>query len=155
MDPPVRKLKGQKKRRRVAVKAAAWGLLGSLGLVVFYFATLLLVNRDIRHPWRQFLLFQPWMGLLILGFGVQVGLFSLLRVNKEARVLTGAGAGVSGVSMAACCAHHLVDVMPILGVSGLAIFLGEYQKQLLILGVVMNFIGVGIMIRMVNKIKQI
>lgn len=95
-----------------------------MGLLAFYFVILFLVTKDLRHPWQQFLLFQPWMGLLVVGFGIQVGLFSLLKFNNEARAVTGAGAGVSGVSMAACCAHHVIDVLPILGATGLAVFFG-------------------------------
>jgi hypothetical protein len=141
----------QIKKRMVAAKAFGWGVLGSLGLLIFYFVTLFLVTKDLQHPWQQFLLFQPWMSFLVVGFGIQVGLFSLLKSNNEARAVTGAGAGVSGVSMAACCAHHVVDVLPLLGATGLAVFLGEYQKELLIFGVVANLIGIGVMIRLIKR----
>ena len=44
--------------------------------------------------------------------------------------------------MVACCAHHLADVIPVLGIAGLSLFLTEYQKETLIVGVAVNFIGV-------------
>ena len=44
--------------------------------------------------------------------------------------------------MLACCAHHLSDVLPILGVSGAAVFLSAYQTPLLWLGLAMNLAGV-------------
>jgi hypothetical protein len=137
------------------IKAVIWGLVGSTGLLLFYFFTLFILSGDFYYPWRKFLLFQPWMGLMIVGFGIQTGLYSFAKSKRHMGMLLGADAGVSGVSMAACCAHHLVDILPFFGATGLAIFLGEYQKQLLVLGVLMNFIGIGVMIRMINKIKKI
>lgn len=148
----------KKIRHAVAAKAIAFGILGSLGLFVFYYLTLLAVTKDPTHPLTQMKLYQPWMSLLIVGFGIQVGFYSLLRngvqirlnsqESKEAKVVTGAGAAVSGVSMAACCAHHVVELLPILGVSGAALFLTEYQKELLIVGVIANLFGIVFMIWM-------
>lgn len=127
-----------------------FALLGSSGLFVFYYALLFLVTKDLTHPFTQFSEFQPWMSVLIIGFGVQVGLYSLLKKGfmlnptqkKDTTVATTAGGAMSGVSMVACCAHHAVDVLPILGVSGAALFLTEYQKEFLILGVFANAIGI-------------
>ncbi len=135
----------------VAVKAIVSGVLGSLGLFAFYYLTLLVVTGDPTHPLTQMKSSQPWMSLLILGFGIQVGLYSLLkngvsfRLNRQdkqgATVITGTGATVSGLSMAACCAHHLADLIPILGFSGAALFLTEYQEEFLIFGVIANSLG--------------
>jgi hypothetical protein len=61
------------------------------------------------------------------------------------------GAGTGGVAastststaaMLACCAHHLADVLPIVGVSGAAIFLNAYKTPLLCLGIVTNLVGI-------------
>ena len=133
--------------KRVFVK---FSLLGSFGLLAFYYVLLLIVTKDLTHPFTQFLEFQPWMSILIIGFGVQAGLYSLLkrgfRLNptqkKDTKVAATAGGAMSGMSMVACCAHHAVDVLPILGVTGAAIFLTEYQKKFLILGVFANALGI-------------
>lgn len=145
-------------KSHVAVKAIAFGILGSFGLFAFYYLILLVVTGDPTHPLIQMRLYQPWMSLLILGFGIQVGLYFLLRNgisfrlnrkdNQEATAITGTGAAVSGVSMAACCAHHAAELIPILGFSGAALFLTEYQKELLILGVIANALGLTFMIWM-------
>ncbi len=127
--------------------------LGLVGLSLFYYVLLFAVTGDPAHPIDQFLLFQPWMSLLIIGFGIQLGLFWLLRKGyhfsvhetQDARIATGTSSAVSGVAMVACCAHHVVDVLPVLGLSAAAIFLSDYQQQLLILGVVANVIGIGFM----------
>lgn len=129
--------------KRVFLKYA---ILGSLGLFAFYYIILFLVTKDFKHPFTQFLDLQPWMSILIIGFGAQVGLYSLLkkgfRLNltqkKDTKAASGAGGAVSGVSMVACCAHHAVDIAPILGVTGVAVFLTGYQSELLIFGIIAN-----------------
>lgn len=81
---------------------------------------------------------------IMLGFGTQVGLFSYLRALRATAASGGmaASTGTSTAAMLACCAHHLVDVLPIVGLSGAAIFLGAYKTQLLWLGLAMNLAGV-------------
>ena len=135
----------------VAKKAILNGLLGSSALFIFYYLVLLLVTKDPSHPFTQLKLYQPWMTILIFGFGLQISLYSLLKNNvqvilnpgeqSEAKIMAGSSAAVSGISMAACCAHHLADLIPILGIYGAALFLTEYQKELLILGVIANTLG--------------
>lgn len=125
-------------------------VLGVLGLSLFYFLLLWAVTGDFSHPITQFQELQPWMSLLIIGFGVQVGLFRLLQKGfrltsfekKDTKALASTGTAMSGASMVACCAHHLAEALPILGVSGLALFFTEYQKELLMLGVIANVAGV-------------
>jgi hypothetical protein len=53
--------------------------------------------------------------------------------------------------MLACCAHHLADILPIVGLSGAAIFLNAYKTPLLWLGILMNLAGVAYLI---YKIRQ-
>lgn len=125
-------------------------ILGAVGLFSFYYMLLLLITKDFQHPFTQFLELQPWMSILIIGFGIQVGLYALLKrgyrlslaQKKDAGAAAGAGGAMSGVSMVACCAHHAADIVPILGISGAALFLTEYQKELLVLGIFANTIGV-------------
>lgn len=146
---------------KIFIKAS---LIGVFGLSLFYFLLLWGVTGDITHPWTQFQDLQPWMSLLIIGFGIQSGLYWLLRKgvqfnltksqSQDSNVMAGTSATVSGVSMAACCSHHLVDVLPILGISGVALFLTQYQTELLILSVVANVFGLLIMLWMlIGKAK--
>lgn len=129
-------------------------LIGIFGLGAFYFSLLYSVTRDINHPLSQFLLLQPWMSLLIVGFGIQMGLFWLMRAGfqvnlsqkKDAKLAAGTSTAVSGMAMVACCAHHLVEVLPIIGLSAAALFLSEYQAQLLIFGVIANSLGIVMML---------
>src|SRR5262249_42444063 len=77
-------------------------------------------------------------------FGTQVGLFTYLRRLQAQAALGGlaASTGLSTTAMVACCAHHLADVFPVLGLSGAAILLNVYRSPLLWLGMVMNLVGV-------------
>ena len=128
--------------------------IGILGLSAFYYLLLFAITGDPSHPFNQFTLLQPWMSMLIIGFGIQFGLFWLLRKGyhfslsekHDVQMATGTSTAVSGMAMVACCAHHLVDLLPILGLSAAALFLSEYQTQLLIFGVVANVIGIAMML---------
>ncbi|PJA38677.1 hypothetical protein CO180_03015, partial [candidate division WWE3 bacterium CG_4_9_14_3_um_filter_41_6] len=123
-------------------------------LSAFYYLLLYAVTGDPRHPFTQFTLFQPWMSFLIIGFGIQMGLYWLMRKGvrfklvqkKDSQMAAGTSTAVSGMAMVACCAHHAVDLLPILGLSAAALFLSEYQEQLLIFGVVTNLIGISMML---------
>ncbi|MBU0978553.1 MAG: hypothetical protein ABIJ33_01175 [Patescibacteria group bacterium] len=129
-------------------------IVGILGLSLFYYILLFAITGDPNHPFSQFTLLQPWMSLLIIGFGIQFGLFWLLRKGyhfsiherHDVQLATETSTAVSGMAMVACCAHHLVELLPILGLSATALFLSEYQKQLLIFGVVANAIGITMML---------
>jgi len=129
-------------------------IIGILALSVFYILFLFAISGDLNHPLSQFSLLQPWMSILIIGFGIQFGLFWLLRKGyrfsihdkHDAVVTTGTSTTVSGMAMVACCAHHAVELLPILGLSAAALFLSAYQEQLLIFGVVTNAIGIVMML---------
>jgi len=127
------------------------GFIGGLfALSAFYYILLYAVTSDPLHPFSQFGLYQPWMSFLIVGFGIQMGLFWMmhkgirfsLQEKSDAKLSAGTGTAVSGMAMVACCAHHAVDLLPILGLSAAAVFLSEYQEQLLIFGVVTNLSGI-------------
>ncbi|MBI2135484.1 hypothetical protein HYU06_00240, partial [Candidatus Woesearchaeota archaeon] len=60
-------------------------------------------------------------------------------------------AALSGTSMVACCAHHLTDLLPIIGFSAFAMFLSKYQTVFLLTGVFSNMVGMLIMLRMLQK----
>jgi hypothetical protein len=87
---------------------------------------------------------------LVAGFGLQAGLFARLRACRAGAAGGGASmaasTGTSTAAMLACCTHHLTELLPILGVSGLVIFLGTYKTPLLWLGLAMNLAGIGYLV---------
>lgn len=133
------------------------GFLGSLILFLVYFSIVGGLSRDWRFPLNQFWLYKYWMSALVLGFGIQAGLFQSLRLkhleNLGTKATVGGGAGVSTISMVACCAHHLAEIVPLLGLSALSLFLVKYQIQLLALGVLTNVLGIIIMIGRIRRAK--
>ncbi len=91
--------------------------------------------------------------LLIGGFGFQVGLFTYLKsaISCSTTVVSGS---VSGVSMILCCSHYLLNILPFLGAiigASALISLSEYIPHFLVLGVVSNVFGIGIMFYQRNK----
>jgi len=124
-----------------------WSIIGSLGLLLLYFLLSSLLSGGVSHSLDQFVVLQPWISLLILSFGVQIGLFQLVR--KGAR-LVGGSSTVSGVSMLLCCVHHASDLLPVLGVSALGLVLTAYQKDFLIFGVLMNILGIFYMAKLMH-----
>jgi hypothetical protein len=56
--------------------------------------------------------------------------------------------------MLACCAHHLTDVLPLLGLSAAAAFLGAYKTPLLWLSVTVNLAGVLYLVAHVAQVRK-
>ena len=142
------------------------GLFGGVGLLLFYFLVMGVSSGSWSATISQFRQLWYWILILAGGFGVQIGLYtklktqiSLLRTptrrasEGQAKSVTAASTGTSAVGMIACCAHHLTDLLPIIGLSGAALFLTKYQIPLIILGVVMNVFGILYMIRTIRNVK--
>jgi len=141
------------------------GLTAMFGLILLYFGILTLSNvffagqtlaESFGHATGQFV--EMWYYVLILsaGFGIQAGLFSFIKSSvhsgmKGAAAEVAASGSVSTASMAACCAHHITDVAPLLGISAAAMFLAKYQTPFIVVGIFSNVIGVTIMLGIIQK----
>lgn len=128
------------------------GLLGIAGLLAFYLGVITLA-QGWGHAVQQLVEDRWFIAAIGLGFGAQVGLFVHLRAI-HARAAAGgmaASTGTSGAAMLACCAHHLADVLPIVGLSGAAVLLNTYKTPLLWIGIVMNLAGT---LYLIHKVEQ-
>lgn len=140
---------------RLRVVASLWGVAAALALLGFYAVVLGLAN-SFAHALEDFIRLWPWMAALTTGFAVQVGLFTYARRaardrgEASARGMAASG-GTSAASMVACCAHHLTDVLPLIGLTGAAFFLAAYQSLFLLLGVLANLVGVVFMLGQIRK----
>ncbi len=147
---PTLVLSGQSVRKSILA-----GLGGAAGLVLFYVLLVALLSGSWRHPLDELLELKYWIGALVLGFGVQVGLFYYIRKVMQVKGRGGkaaaAGTGASTAAMIACCAHHLTDVLPILGLAGVAVFLSEYRIAFITLGIISNAVGIVIMLRILSR----
>ena len=138
-------------------KALIAGCVASLSLFSLYMAILTFAN-SFGHALEQFLSLWRWMVPLLIGFGIQVGLFTHIREASRLSSQAGPGAlssigasgGISTTSMVACCAHHLADVVPLLGMSAAAVFLDRYQGLFMAAGIAANLIGINIMLKIIQ-----
>ncbi|MFQ6674556.1 MAG: hypothetical protein ACE5GH_07215 [Fidelibacterota bacterium] len=145
------------KIQKAKQKSVMWGVIGGLVLLSVYFVIVSLAN-SFAHAIEGFSQLWYWIIALTLGFGIQVGLYVHVRqtvqLKKEAHGATSALAtagGISTVSMVACCAHHVTDFLPILGLSAAAAFLSAYQVAFIVLGIISNLLGVTYMLSMIAR----
>ena len=148
-----------KYEKKLILKPLIFGILGSLSLFSIYF-TIMVVTTPFIYAVEQLLDFLVFISLLVVGFGIQVGLYSYIKLyfsykakEKSATSSMVAAGGISTTSMIACCAHHLTDVLPILGLSAAALFLSKYQILFMVIGVLSNLIGINIMFKIIQMHK--
>ena len=136
-------------------------LLGSVFIASFYIG-ILTWAQGWEYASSQFIRDRWYVIPIILGFGVQAALYSILRFRLfipvtstvHAGSMMGASGGTSATAMVACCIHHVTDVLPILGLSAAASFLTRYQRPFMLVGLVMNLIGIGVMLVILYRERQ-
>ncbi|HSB90247.1 MAG TPA: hypothetical protein VLD63_09510 [Anaerolineales bacterium] len=143
--------------RRVWIPLAA-GLFGSFLLAGVYLGIVSLAESP-AHALDLFWQDRLFVAPILVGFGVQAGLFARLKLATGVRTVTGgvtsvAGGGLSTAAMAACCAHHVTDVLPLLGLSAAAAFLAEWKTPFLIVGLLTNLAGIALMARELRRVTQ-
>lgn len=121
-----------------------FGAVAGTVLLAVYFVVLALVS-GWGFAFQQFAEFWYFVVALALGFGVQVALF--VRLRHVALHHGGAGGavavsgGTSTAAMISCCAHYLVNVLPVLGATGLVALVAQYQAELFWAGLAFNLAG--------------
>lgn len=124
--------------------AALYGMLAGLGLLLFYlgivsfFQGIEFALLNLKSLW--YLIFP-----LAAALGIQIGIYSSIKHTAMTNATAGVSGGVSGGSMIACCSHFLLNVIPLIGASGIAVFLTAYQKWFLGFGISVNLVGIGIL----------
>ncbi len=121
------------------------GLTGFIALIVFYFGLMRLLAGSWNVAFSQFEKLWYYMIPLSLGFGIQVGLYNHLKSlvkSKSGKNVMMANTTTSAIGMVACCAHHLTDVLPFIGLTALSAFLVAFQTPILLLGIISNIFGI-------------
>ena len=72
------------------------------------------------------------------------------EIHKKATAQAVASTGVSTTSMIACCAHHIADIAPFLGITALGLFLTKYQSTFLLMGILSNVLGITYMTSLIE-----
>ncbi|MGA2764770.1 MAG: hypothetical protein ABSG17_15580 [Spirochaetia bacterium] len=96
---------------------------------------------------------------ITLAFGVQVGLYAYLRTiirakSRSGGAMTGASGATSSAAMVACCAHHVADLLPFLGLSAAAGFLAAYRVPFMVLGLAVSLAGIGVIVRRIMRYRN-
>jgi len=150
-----------KKSRVVGIITPALiGVMGAMMLFGLYMGIVSLAespSHAARLFWEDRYLVIPIMA----GFGVQLALYSTFKLGMfpspaghGAGSTTAAGGGMSTAAMVACCAHHVADALPILGLSAAAAFLAQWRVPFMVVGLITNLIGIGVMLRALLKSQQ-
>ena len=146
-------------KKRILLPLGA-GLVGMLLLMGIYLAIVALAESPAHALdlfWQDKALVIP----IMLGFGTQVGLYTLLKKGlympmrvAASGATTAAGGGMSTVAMVACCAHHVTDVLPLVGLTAAATFLANWKIPFMIVGLLTNLIGIIVMLRIIYQERR-
>src|SRR3989344_650866 len=144
------------RKKYLVQKPVLSGIIASLILFSLYFLILILAN-SLQHAIDEFIRMWYWILLLIIGFGIQIGLYTYIKSYTKLKSILGikgnivATGSVSTASMLACCAHHLSDILPIIGLSAAVVFFNKYQILFLEIGILSNIMGIVYMLRIIQK----
>lgn len=140
-----------------ATKSILYGILANLILLGIYFVVLTLVS-GWSFTQKQFVDYWYFIVSLAVGFGVQVALYQYIKNLVHSGQGMGKVIGVSGTTstaaMVSCCMHYLVNLVPVLGVMGLATFVAQYQIELFWVGIFFNIAGIVYMVKRIIKFKK-
>lgn len=136
-------------------KAFLFGILAAAVLLTAYFTILSLIS-GLAFAVSQFSRFWYFIVTLAVGFGIQVGLYTYLKsiIQKMSPGVVAATGATSTAAMVSCCAHYLVNVLPILGAAGVITFISQYQAELYWVGLIFNLAGIIYMTDKVVKAGQ-
>ena len=141
----------------IAPRSIAIGLVGAGALLGLYLGIISLA-QGVEHALEQFTTDAVFVSLIAAGFGTQIALFAELRtvdrLHRASAAVTAAGTGTSTAAMLACCAHHLVDLLPLVGLSAAAVFLNAYKTPLFLVGIGMNIIGIVVIARQLQRARR-
>ena len=138
-------------------KSVLYGTLASIILLGVYFSVLTLVS-GWSFAQSQFASFRYFIISLVVGFGIQIALYQYIKSLVHDGQGMGKVVGVSGTTsttaMISCCAHYLVNIVPILGITGLATFVAQYQINIFWVGLVFNLFGILFISNKIRKFRK-
>jgi len=136
-------------------KALVYGLLSGIGILLIYFSVLI-IFQSYGFALYEFKRLWIWLIPLSIGFGTQIGLYTSIRDTATIKAGVSTSGTISGGSMIACCSHYLLNIIPIIGITGLSAFtsfLMIYQKAFFSIGIASSIIGIAFMLNHKRKMK--
>ena len=133
------------------------GLSATLALLGAYLLIVSLVS-GWRFAGDQFSQFWYYVIALAAGFGMQVGLYAHLKQLLHRADAVGTVAAITGTTstaaMVSCCAHYLVNILPILGATGIATIATQYQVKFFWVGIAFNLLGIAFIVNRIITVKK-
>lgn len=124
--------------------AVAAGVGAAAALLLLYFGALATLS-GWEFTLSEFEAYWPFIVALAGGFGLQVFLFIRLRTlvhgTRSGKVVAASGTA-SGAAMVSCCTHYLVNLLPVLGATGIVSLVSQYQLELFWVGIAANVAGI-------------
>lgn len=140
----------------VGRRSLEWGVAAATVFALFYALVVGLASGSAAHLVDQMRRDWYFLAPTIVGFGTQVALVVELRrrhrLSHGALAAGGTGAGASTAGMIACCAHHLADLLPVLGATGAAAFLLELRIPFMVAGIAVNALGIAAAVRRLRRV---
>lgn len=148
-------------RRAPSTGPYAWpvvhGVLAASALLALYFGALTALS-GWEFTANEFDRYWHFIVSLALGFGVQVALFSRLRVLARSTHPSGTMLAASGTTstaaMVSCCAHYLVNAAPVLGATGLVALAAQFQVEFFWVGLAFSAAGIAFVLDRVLKAER-
>ena len=146
--------------KRILIPLGA-GLAGAFFLTGLYFG--FMSWAEGFKTAREVFWSDRWIVIpIVTGFGIQAALYAILKfrlfvpvsATGSSGALMGASGTTSTVAMLACCAHHVTDVLPILGLTAAATFLGRYRLAFMGAGLGMTMVGILLMLSILFKERR-
>lgn len=136
-------------------KFLIWGVLGGAGITLIFYGVQVLGMQSWSGPYYFFKQNWYFISPLIILFALQVGLWKKMHeIVKISKIPVTVSGGVSTGAMIACCLHNFTGILPIIGVTGLAVFFSAYQSYLFLISILFSFNGLVYMIYKYQKIKE-
>lgn len=141
------------------IKILLKGFVATASLLLVYFAIVSAIS-GFKFALSQFGSYWYFLISLAVGFGIQIGLYSYLKqlVKNSTMAMPGKTVAVTGttstLAMISCCAHYLVNIVPILGIAGALSVIAAYQVQIFWIGLLFNIFGIVFISNKIIKFKK-
>lgn len=144
-----------KQKAKIFFKA----FIATTSLLLFYFVIVSAIS-GFKFALSQFGSYWYFLVSLAIGFGVQIGLYFYLKqlVKNSNMTMSDKTVAVTGttstLAMISCCAHYLVNIVPILGIAGALSVIATYQIQIFWIGLAFNVFGIIFISNKIIKFKR-
>lgn len=139
------------------LKSISYGISAAFMLFAVYFVILTLVS-GWAFAQDQFGTYWYFIVSLAVGFGIQIALYNhirnLVRGGRGIGKIVGVSGTTSTAAMISCCAHYLVNLVPIIGVTGAITFIAQYQTELFWIGILFNLGGIAYIANRIIKFHK-